>query len=105
MGKDFTVKIHNDDRAKEWLDVLGTTTVYVESPFPIRMYLPGHDDAEAYMLDLDLITAEQRERLTEHIATKFDIPIDEVRAELDTEGVPILADDCTLTVTNPQNWF
>jgi hypothetical protein len=105
MGKDFMVKIHNDERAKEWLDVLGTTTIYVESPFPTRMYLPGHDDAEAYMLDLDLITAEQRERLIEHIATKFDIPIDEVQAELDTKGVPILADNCTLTVTNPQKWF
>ena len=104
MGKDFRVTVYNKDRAKEWESILGTTTVYVKSPFPTLAKLPGRGEALIYELDLDLITDEQRERLVAHLAAKFDVPLAVVQAKLDL-GVPILADDCTVGVMNPQKWF
>jgi hypothetical protein len=105
MGKDFTVTITNEERAAEWEETLGTRTVHVKSPLPSMATLPGYPAAMIYELDLEMITPEQRERLVAHLAQKFGIPADEVAAQLDQHGVPILADDCTVMVRHPQRWF
>lgn len=105
MGKDFTVTVTNSERAAMWLDVLGTATVHVKSPVATRANLPGKPNSLIYELDLEMITPEQREKLVAYIAQKFGIPSDDVAASLDDHGVPMLADDCIVTVVNPQRWF
>ena len=84
MGQDFTVTITDPQRAAE---------------------LPGRPAAPVYMLDLSLITDEQRHALIRYIADKFQIPIGEVAVTLDMHGVPILAEHCLVTVEHPQKWF
>jgi hypothetical protein len=103
--KDFTVAITNPERAADWQAILGRTTVAVMSPIATRANLPGHPDALIYMLDLDVLTAEEIDRLVEHLAKRFNIPVVDIGINLYKTGVPILADDCIIIVANPQRWF
>ena len=103
--KDFKVTITDPERAAEWLVILGTTTVCVESPFPILANLPGHPRAEIYLLDLDLLTVEQRERLISHLCRKFGVPAGEAETEIARAGIPILAEHCILIIDNPIRWL
>jgi len=104
MGKDFTVTVCDPERKAEFEAILGTATVCVKTPFPVRANLPGHPDALVYELDLELITLKQRERLVAHLAEKFELPPAEVEANLNDHGVPILADDCVVGIANPLRW-
>ena len=108
MAKDFTATIRKDsERAKDWEKILGPgiRTVHLISPIPERANLPGHKDASIYYLDLDLLTTQQRDCLVQHISNKFGISEEEVKQQLLNHGVPILADDITISVTNPLKWF
>ena len=105
MGKDFTATITNPKRAEEWEALLGITTVYIKSPIPKRANLPGHPNALIYELDMDLITNEQRRLLEQHFHLKFGVPEEMVLETLEEIGVPILADDCIVSVANPLRWF
>jgi hypothetical protein len=105
MAEDFRVRVTNPERAAEWREVLGADIVCVRSPVPRRANLPGHLDALIYLLDLDLLTEEQRVKLVAHLSAKFGIPERRVAAELDTHGLPVLAQDCSVSVHNPQRWL
>ena len=105
MSKDFTVTITDPERAAEWQAVLGTTTVHVQSPIPTCANLPGKPGALVYFLDLDFLTPQQRVALVDHLAKKFGIDAADVRQLLPGMGVPILAENCVVTVANPQRWF
>ncbi len=108
MGKDFAVTITDPDRAEEWRRVFGTTTVNVTGPLPKKVNLPGHPNALAFFLDLDLLTNQQHDALIEHLGTKFHMTENEVRAEIARDrvhAVPILDKDCTVSIANPQRWF
>src|SRR4051794_4665359 len=105
MAKDFEVTITDPERAKFFLEVFGRTNVNVTSPVPSLADLPGKPGARIFMLDLKLITVEERERLVAHIAQRFKLPVAEVEASIDTEGVPILDEHCYVVVFNPQKWF
>ena len=103
--KDFTVTVTNPERAADWQAMLGSTTVFILSPIPVLANLPGKPHAQVYLLDLEALTPEQTDRLIAYLAQKFSIPESEVARGLPTEGVPILADDCIVTVLSPQRWF
>lgn len=106
MGKDFTAHIVGDSpRAGDWLHVFGGPSVPITSPVPIRANLPGHPDTLIYLVDLPLLTPEQRTRLVEHIAGRFGIPVAEVETDLDASGYPILADDVIVSIKNPMRWL
>lgn len=105
MAKDFTATVHNPERAAEFAAVFGSTTVCIKSPLPIPVSVPGHPATLAYELDLQQLTADQRQRLIDHIAAKFGRDAEEVAADIDTVGVPILAEHVTIAVHNPQKWF
>lgn len=106
MGKDFTATIvKKGERADEWQEILGSTTINIKSPLPSYANLPGKPKELIYELDLALLTAGQRYRLVTHLSTKFNMWADEVEAHLDRVGCPILAEDVTITVHNPQRWF
>lgn len=105
MAKDFTVTVHDPERASEFATVFGTTTVCIRSPLPSLADLPGRPNALVYELDLAELTDDQRQRLINHIATKFSIPAEEVAAELDVVGMPILAENVAIAIHNPQRWL
>lgn len=104
MGKDFFVTV-TGDRAAEWEQIFGTTTVNVRSPIPQWADLPGKGKSLIFLLDLELITPTQRQRLVEHISRKWNQPPAEVEAEIKARGVPILDEDCIVGVLNPQRWL
>jgi hypothetical protein len=108
MAKDFTAILNpndeNADRVAEWKEILGSDRVHIKSPIPTRGHLPGRGEAWTYELDLDLLTDDQRERLVQHLAEKFGYTAEEVKQALPRHGVPILADDITLSIANPQRW-
>lgn len=105
MGKDFTAMISGDSaRARAWRDVFRDEVVYLQSPAPQEIVLPEIGQAFAYMLDVDLLTDEQRARLVQHLARKFRLDEGFVDEQIDAVGVPILARDVTVTIENPQKW-
>jgi len=106
MGADFTVLIHEGtERANNFMEVFGRLRVNVVSFVPMLVNVPGFDEPQSvYMLDLAMITTAERTRLVNHLAARFQIDAAEVELLIDTMGVPILAQECTLTVENPQRW-
>lgn len=106
MAKDFTATISGkSERAESWRQVYGSETINIKSPIPTFANLPGIGDTQIYELDLDLLTTEQRAKLVNYIATKFDIPVAEVDRDLNILGCPILAEDITVTIHNPLKWI
>ena len=107
---DFTVTIREDSpRAADWMKVFGTLTVPVTnalSPATITLNTPGRQgETQAYFLDLKALTPQQRRRLVEHIATRFGAAPDQVTAQIDEHGVPILEEDTTAVIHNLQRYF
>jgi hypothetical protein len=106
MATDFAVSLREDtERGRAWAEVFGTTRVHVRSPLPEWVTLPERGAALVFFLDLALLSTEQRERLIEYLAQKFGLAVSEVATEIDKAGVPILAEECTVTVYNPHRWF
>lgn len=107
MGKDFVVRIReNTERAETFMKVFGRLEVNVQSPVPFWANLPGYDEPQlVYLLDLKLITADERRRVIDYVTDKFSIPREVVEADLDTHGMPIRDEDCVLIVHNPQRWL
>jgi len=102
---DFTVTVIDPDRAADWQTIFGRTTVAVQSPVPRRAELPGHPDTKIYMLDLDALTSEETDRLVAFLTRRFNIAESDIARDLREQGVPILADDCIVTVSYQQRWF
>lgn len=90
-----TAKALKPARAEKWRQVFGSDVVPITCPIPLSIgSFPGVDGAKYfYLLDLKAISPEQRERLIASIALEFKLSIDDVRANLDQMGCPILADD------------
>lgn len=88
-----TVKVHNKQRAEEWVKVLGTDEVPITSMLLHRVETPiGEKDA--YMMDVEKLTKEQEEALINHLAEKFKLDKEEVRRDIFTKSVPVLYEDC-----------
>ena len=106
MSKDFKIGINREtERGKEFMKVFGSDVVFVKSPIPKYILKPDKEKVLAYFLDIDLLTKKQRIKLIAHLSKKFDQPIDSVKKDLDTIGVPILKEDCIVIIENPQRWF
>ena len=87
-------------RAERWQRVFQRLTdIPLLSPLSIRVSVPEKGTTDAYLLDLDMLKPDERERLIQDIASRFDIPLEEVRRDI-VRGVPILAED--LIVSIPQ---
>jgi len=103
---DFTARIDGDDeRAAAWRAVFGDDTIPLRSPVPHMASLPGRGEELVYLLDIEALTADQRGRLVQHIASRFNYPAEEVDATLDDHGCPILAEHVTVTIANPWRWL
>lgn len=82
-------------RAGDWLRVFGRLDhIPLQHVAPQLATLPGFAAAVyIYLLDLARLTPEQYERLVEFISSRFQAPLEEVRAGLAEQGLPLLADD------------
>jgi len=79
------------------------TDIPITDWMPVVVDLPGRPDSCVYMLDLARVTIMQRCRLIEYVSSENDVPREQVRAELDAAGCPILAVD--LMVCMPLRLF
>lgn len=105
MGSDFTVTVYGE-RGEEFKGLFGSNTVHVRSPFPSMAHLEGNAEAESvYMLDLEMLTDEQRAKLVDHVAQKFNADPKAVEAAINALGLPIRASDTVVTVSNLQKWL
>ena len=103
---DFTVTIHDSsERADMWQRIFGTLTVPVESAIGDWVFLPNFDEPQkVYKLKMSEISDEEYGKLVDEIAKKFDAPRSEVQLSFEIQGLPILADECTLTINRPYKW-
>ena len=93
-----TARVHNPERIDFWKGIFDGDRVPIKSFVAQSAHLPGFDEPQMiYELDLKAITDEQREKLIQAIAQKFDMPVATVADELDIHGVPILADDVVVS--------
>lgn len=87
------------ERAEEFREIFGTTTVPVVSPFSEIAELGDTGEHECFMLDLERISHEQYDRLVAHIARKFGTDEAAVAASLRERGLPIKAEDCLMSIS------
>jgi len=81
-------------RAADWLAVFSRLDhIPITGYLPIVADLPDRPNSAIYLLDLPRVTPDERERLVQHIAARFNIPAHEVERYLDREGCPLLAAD------------
>lgn len=94
----------NGPRGDEWEHVCGTRRFPVTTWDPLRANLPGKPNAEIYLLNIQLLTTETLAKILEHLSQKFGNRLEEVEAEVAAHGIPILAEDCTAVLNDPQRW-
>lgn len=97
--------IHNSERLEWNRRIFGGDTCPVVSIVPFRVSVPGHPDTLAYNLDLKALTSEQRQRLVESIAERFNLAPAYVAENLDSQGVPILAADVVVSSSDQGMMF
>lgn len=100
-----TATVTDPERKMFWESVFGTDKVPIKSFFPTRADLPGYPDALVYMLDLRVITPEQRARLVEGLAKRFKLDPAWLDVEIDEQGVPILSDHVNVVSTDAALFF
>ena len=89
----------NGDRGRMWQSAVGTRTFPVTSKNPEPSSVFGNI-VMAYFLDLTRVDARLRDKIEHFISERFSQPLDQVRYQIKTAGVPILAKN----VTTPEGW-
>jgi len=107
MGADFKVIVHEGtERAENFMKVFGRREVNVKSFVPHWANVPGFDEPQrVYMLDLAMLTPDERARMVTHLAGMFGLTEARASDAIASIGVPILASDCTLVIENPHKWL
>lgn len=104
MAKDFKATIQDPRRRNLWIEALNRDWVCIQSPIPTLTNLPGHPAASVYLVDLDLLTPEEKNSITQSLARKFNMNPQAVNRLIEKNGIPILTDNCTITIENAQAW-
>jgi hypothetical protein len=94
--------IHGE-RGDEWQKVTGTNRFPVQSFLPIRANLPGLGEQQIYLLALDAVEPEIKEKIVARLCEKFGLSRAESESEIAMQGIPILATECT--VSDSGMWF
>jgi hypothetical protein len=91
-----TARIYDEPRRALWMQIFPDAVIPIRSILTQRVRVPERGEVDAYMLDLDAISDDQREGVIRLISRRFEIPIEEVRAEIDL-GVPIIAEGVSVS--------
>ena len=92
------VRTTNKKQENDWKNVLDTTELPILSLIPEPAETPiGLKNV--YMVDLETLTQKQHEKLVKYMAERYHLTEEEVESDIDTIGVPIIADDCQI-ITN-----
>ena len=86
------------ERAATFEAIFGTATIPIVSPLPQLGILPGIGKVAIYKLDVAALTSDQRAKLVAHLAQRFGLPAADVERDLDVDGMPILAQDCGVSI-------
>jgi alpha-ketoglutarate-dependent taurine dioxygenase len=92
------VRTHNKKQEDDWMNAIGTTELPILSLLPEPAETPS-GLKNVYMVDLETLTKKQHEKLVKHLAERYHLTEEEVRSDINTIGVPIIADDCQI-ITN-----
>jgi hypothetical protein len=95
------ILIVNDNRAEAFTRIFGRNRVPVESDDPEVARLPRIGRIEVYKIDLSVLSADERQRLADYLASVWDMPSERVEEEIARGGVPIRAEGTTLIDTDP----
>lgn len=85
------------ERYQEWMKVFGTDQVPIVNILAPRVANVLGEARQVYMLDLAKLSEDQLIRLKDHLSRKFSIPMEEVERDLPEIGVPILAEDVSIS--------
>jgi hypothetical protein len=88
----------------EWLELFGTDTVLLESPFPVLATAPAlPETALFYKVDTAALSPECRARLVRHCAMRLGLTVTAVEEALadPRHGLPILLDDDVVVSDDP----
>jgi hypothetical protein len=89
------------DRAEMWLEVYGSLEVPLKSPIAKQGMFPDPIDGSKlhyyYEVDLKQLTPEQLDKAAEIIGRRFGIPAQEIRQDIERQGIPVLADDVSVS--------
>jgi hypothetical protein len=92
-------------RGDEWERVCGTRTFPVINWEPIMATLPGRPGKSAvWIVNLLLLDEETRGKIVTHLAAKFGEPREQVRRDIDAQGIPILAEEAFVVLNDVQRW-
>lgn len=105
MSADFRVQVTDPTRRALWQQWIGTDTVCVRTPIAVDVHIEGKGPARAYILDEQQLTPAQRLALCEGVADRFGAEAWEVDQEMRSQGIVILADECSVMVLNPHRWL
>jgi hypothetical protein len=94
-------QVHEPERKKMAEQVFGGDTMPIKSVFPKLANFTDRPNAAVYEMDLAAITPEQRQRLVAALAERFRMEAVKVEIYLDIVGLPILAEEITVTTTDP----
>jgi hypothetical protein len=91
--------LKSSPRYRDWLDVLGTDTVPIESPVPHVGIFPDRGQKECYAVAVKKLSTSQIDKIVGFCAKRFEVPEAEVLASLFGEhGLPILAEDVLVSI-------
>jgi len=91
-----TAAIHDELRRELWSVVFPGARIPIKSILPVKANVSGHEGVGCYMLDLAALTEDEVWSVAHILSSQFNIPVDEVRAELHL-GVPILAEGVSVS--------
>lgn len=94
-------KAIDPERARLWREIFGSDEVEIISPLAIWASLPGFDLPQlVFGLYLEALSPEARHALVAYTAKRFGMDAAFVEANLEREGMPILAEHVTVTCTD-----
>lgn len=85
----------NSPRAEEWKRVFGGLEIKIKSPIPIENDSPA-GRRKFFLVDVASLTAEQRERVIDHVSARFNLSREDVESDLESGAFPILDEDVTV---------
>ncbi|MFO7537582.1 MAG: hypothetical protein R6X32_05930 [Chloroflexota bacterium] len=84
-----------------WQKVFGRHWMYLADDVARFAEFPDHGPTLFYLLDLDRITDNQMTAAVEHLANKFDLDLDQVRADIQQLGLPVLVENVDVWFASP----